>query len=470
MLAQWLSYPSASDSPTSFRVLFYPAGSTLPTNTSYSYLSQGGASGIGNKSCTHVKVELDIIPLDPKYAPVPFNNKSYQFLRWTCSGMKYARWTSLLDGCGRTRVIREVRTRSIYETFVTVRQATAGAVYVTKESIETFEDPMTTWCDIAEYIFKARPYPATTLDWTCTIRSFSQGKWSTRQIYGTCPGGYVDVAMSSETISAKALWTTRGSEFINNARKHLPLRESGELVDDCMQRGGKAYQTGAIQYLLEMRQLSSLLSPYLRLIRGGMTAKAAANSWLSHYYGTRLTVKDTYAMISGIVRSSGRKIMSYDKLNSRSLGSYESPEGVAYSGYRSLTVYHSVHTNWMADTYRAMRKYGVNPSLSLAWDLVPFSFVVDWVAPIGDALAHFDGQTFSQSLKIIESIDTEKFEQSSSAALMGFPGFKGYVRFSYYSRRILPRKMPRPAFKFDPISFSGMKALNGVALVVQRRP
>lgn len=286
----------------------------------------------------------------------------------------------------------------------------------------------------------------------------------------TYNASYLDVEYSPFRFTASSIWEVHGSEFWWRCANLLPLKNWGALSEQCMLTGDKAYQTNSAQYLLELNQLSTLLNPLLRLIRGGLSPKAAATAWLSYYYGARLTAKDTYAQISGIVRRSKRAIMDYDVLRARDANSVTLTNGTTISGYRALTSYYQVHSNWLIDTYRTLRRYGLQPSLSLAWDLVPLSFVVDWFLPIGSYLEHFDGKTFEDSLTIIESLLTTKYVQKSRADLMGFSGVNGSITLSVYDRSITPGTIPRATFSPDPISFSGMKVLNGTALAVQRRP
>lgn len=47
---------------------------------------------------------------------------------------------------------------------------------------------------------------------------------------------------------------------------------------------------------------------------------------------------------------------------------------------------------------------GLNPTLSKVWDLVPLSFVVDWIYPVGDMIESLEGMTTPQS-NWIESYD-----------------------------------------------------------------
>jgi hypothetical protein len=40
--------------------------------------------------------------------------------------------------------------------------------------------------------------------------------------------------------------------------------------------------------------------------------------------------------------------------------------------------------------WRALVKYGLTPDFYVIWDMIPYSFVVDWFLPIGDMLARWD--------------------------------------------------------------------------------
>lgn len=471
MRAQWMCYPSNADSYTSIRVLVPSLEERPVYNRESFFLSEGKKSKIGNRSCLHMKIESNVIPLPHSYDVKPLSSKYYYNLVWTATGLPASRWTALLATTPRQRTYFVDYGTYTIERWVSTTDIQPGSATVITESYTRYkDDPIKDVANISTYTFKSRGYPYNRADVTRSIKTLNSGVWTESTVTSATPCGYVEVNATPFRIDADAFWRLHGREIVWRANHLLPVESWGKLANDCVTKGDKAYQTNSAMYLMELTNLSSLLSPYLELMRKGMSAKAAANAWLSYYYGARLTVKDTYAQISGIVRRSQLRIMDVSTLRSRSTGSITLPDGTTISGYRALTVYYQSHCNWIVDTWRTLRRYGLNPSLSLAWDLVPLSFVVDWLAPIGDALEYFDGKTFQQSLSIVESLQTNKYIQKSDAALLGFPGYAGDVVITYYERHLVKGVMPRATFEPDPISFSGMKALNGSALVVQRRP
>lgn len=114
----------------------------------------------------------------------------------------------------------------------------------------------------------------------------------------------------------------------------------------------------------------------------------------------------------------------------------------------------------------ALQILGLTNPLLVAWELVPFSFVVDWFLPIGNAIENMsatDGLTFHSgyvSTKVIE--ETESIVRSYDGPIsynggQRFPSGSGIARTKNvrFSRDLL-NSFPKPAlpsFK-DPRSFS----------------
>lgn len=470
MLAQWIAYPTKSLGPKSVRIMVPAVGTKYDSSNESVFFSDSAPSSIGNRSCLHFKVSWNVVPITPKYKVTDYSMAAYPFVIYSTIGLPLSQWSSLVANVLRKRVYRVDYGTSVTEKYLTVDSVAPGRARAVCESIVTYPNPKNNIHQIVTLEFSIGGITDTNCTVKETTRTLMSGSWQETTSITRCPCGRTsDLEVDPFSADARILWRKHGKEFLARASTTLPLREWGELSEDCITQGDKAYQTNSLQYLLELGQISTLLNPYLGLIRGGLSAQKAASAWLSYYYGARLTVKDTYAQISGIVKRSQRGIMAYDSMHSRDQKQLTLPGGTTLSGYRVLTTYYRTHTTWILDTWRAMRRYGLNPSLSLAWDLVPLSFVVDWLTPIGDALAHFDGHTFQQSLSIIESLLTTKYEQTASAASMGYPSRLGTITFSYYDRHVARGHMPKAVFKPDPISFSGMKLLNGASLVVQRR-
>lgn len=57
----------------------------------------------------------------------------------------------------------------------------------------------------------------------------------------------------------------------------------------------------------------------------------------------------------------------------------------------------------------AMDRFGMNPSISDIWELIPFSFVVDWVFDVGHWLDQFDLTNLQQTVEVAQFCDSVKF-------------------------------------------------------------
>jgi len=117
---------------------------------------------------------------------------------------------------------------------------------------------------------------------------------------------------------------------------------------------------------------------------------------------------------------------------------------------------------------------GITNPLLIGWELVPFSFVVDWFLPVGnwlesvDAMLGYESAYYSSSFRV-EAIWNDDFGQRINA-----PSGPGYIS-AYYSgnkrlfqlKRSVSNSVPIPKFPRikDPFSLGHMA--NGLALLTQ---
>lgn len=131
--------------------------------------------------------------------------------------------------------------------------------------------------------------------------------------------------------------------------------------------------------------------------------------------------------------------------------------------------------------FHNLSSFGVTNPASLAWELLPFSFVVDWFLPVGDFLSSLDaefGMTFRRGIYSsqtdVDSTRTYVNRQvnsgsSSNGSTVNFyynsTISNGTVRrrqFRYHRARLLTSIIRLPTMK-DP--FSVRHTLNGLALL-----
>ena len=184
-------------------------------------------------------------------------------------------------------------------------------------------------------------------------------------------------------------------------------------------------------------------------------AKTFAELWLQYIYGWYPFVQDIYALselqnirdnelqhsyhfsVKGTVREEIRKtdVLNIGQNRIRTTKKHSTVMARCKLWYEMGTA---------ADEFgRTLDQLGIrNPAL-LAWELMPYSFVLDWVFPIGKWLEAF---TADNGLKFISgtvSVHKEHFRYTKETLLAAAPGnsvgYKSYLhdefnRSSYYNR------------------------------------
>lgn len=120
--------------------------------------------------------------------------------------------------------------------------------------------------------------------------------------------------------------------------------------------------------------------------------KEAANRWLEYQYGWRPLMSDIYGTATLIDEQAKRRLTIIGK-GTHSSGvrpTYTFPQvnsGIVLTK-PMLTSGAYCRVDWEVSNSVAaqLNRLGLTNILEIGWELVPFSFVIDWVAPIGDYL------------------------------------------------------------------------------------
>lgn len=203
-----------------------------------------------------------------------------------------------------------------------------------------------------------------------------------------------------------------------------------------------------------------------------LSEKDVAGRWLELQYGWKPLLSDIYESAKAYealtspprknrISVSIRKSTPWDSSASPSLFSFK---GVIEE--RSRIIYE------MTETLSAPRSLGLTDPLSVAWELVPYSFVVDWFVPIGSYLENLNTIPSLQGRFL--RTNTKRF---SSAAVWANV-FSGYsfprypqANYSFYSMSRTPLvslAVPKPQFESFSEAMSPSRIWNSIALVTQR--
>lgn len=103
--------------------------------------------------------------------------------------------------------------------------------------------------------------------------------------------------------------------------------------------------------------------------------------------------------------------------------------------------------------------YGFTNPFSLAWELIPFSFVVDWWINVGDVLASLDNCLYIKSGKWYS---VQRYSYGRAISVLG--GIGTFQQSSYSRSAKSPVTQTITRFRYKP-SLSAIHCANGTALV-----
>jgi hypothetical protein len=141
--------------------------------------------------------------------------------------------------------------------------------------------------------------------------------------------------------------------------------------------------------------------PYLRMsardLRRFSFTGAAASEYLKYVYGWKPLMQDVHGLIELAKGDAGKSLLlhatqtvrSQSKSRPKIIKDVSDNRTVTVDGYDVQTIVRSslwAEIDPEASGARALNQLGLLNPASLLWELVPFSFVVDWVCPIGPVL------------------------------------------------------------------------------------
>jgi len=204
-------------------------------------------------------------------------------------------------------------------------------------------------------------------------------------------------------------------------------------------------------------------------------ADAVSSGWLELQYGWRPLISEVYGTAEFAAKQTVPSIHSRVQRSQTlevSQSVKQSPRGYneIYTYTGSLTCKYTVHFRVDGSLAPQAAQVGLTNPLLVAWELVPFSFVVDWFIPIGNALASLDatlGLVFEFGCvttfeKVDQSVQREHVESRLEEHTM-------WGRQNVACTRQVLTNFPSPALPpvKNPVSVSN--ALSALALLYQHR-
>lgn len=212
--------------------------------------------------------------------------------------------------------------------------------------------------------------------------------------------------------------------------------------------------------------------------------KDIADQWLSLQYGWKPLISDVYGLCEDLhKRTTTGYNLSAVKASARHETNKISPE-IWFNGVSSVS--RGMVKTWAQVSYMcraridehiaSLAALGVTNPLGVAWEITPWSFVVDWFLPVGRYIEQFsaaDGWVFydgcrSELLKVVETIKDDKYRTYKSGGWTYTDASNIYGKFdttTFQRFELSSWPIPDiPRFK-NPVSAAHVQ--NGIALLAQ---
>lgn len=299
----------------------------------------------------------------------------------------------------------------------------------------------------------------------------------------------LDLLRCAESAAVTQLLVRAKDSKFNSAVSYAESDQVLRMVTKCatslgevlyhLRRGNLVGAADTLNLTVGKRQATRFRKQHANIKTDSDVDRSLSNGILQVQYGIRPLISDVIGAAELLAQKVSREVIS--NVSSKStLSGYKStvrssdlPRGRAVSTLNhrvNVTVKYGCLYSVSNEVTHTLAQLGLTNPLLVAWELVPWSFVVDWFIPIGNAISSWDatvGLDFRsgwKSVKIDDQFDmiTDLVPASSTYFFTG----KGYTFGTNrsFERTVLnafpsPRK---PVFK-SPLSVE--HAINAIALL-----
>lgn len=222
----------------------------------------------------------------------------------------------------------------------------------------------------------------------------------------------------------------------------LPL---GQLAAEAYE-GVNFFTGNGLMYLRDLTATPASVRRFVSTLKSVPDAKikALASLYLSIHYGFKLTVLDSMDIHEQIDR--------FQRMNKHTKCFAQSSEVLAgnINANYTLNVYYDVYGELLSNVSSYLNLLDMVPTMHGVWDMIPFSFVVDWFVNIGELAEGIDNfVNVTQKHKVIGSVSTKKLRKTFTVLQNGVVYINDNVLFV---RRSTPNWCPVPSFslKVEP--------------------
>lgn len=173
--------------------------------------------------------------------------------------------------------------------------------------------------------------------------------------------------------------------------------------------------------------------------------------WLAWQYGIRPLISDIAGSVAEIYKVRAvqpliRRVSASSK--SKGWSSQTTPSNPSYSTIRARAICYAEFDSGAAAFDQTAQRLGLTDPIMLAWELIPYSFVIDWFLNVGDFI-HASGTV--SGLKRVGVHVSTRYELGASNT---HPSYGGLAFYIYVSKsRTFSTSVPGPTLRWSSKPF-----------------
>lgn len=306
-------------------------------------------------------------------------------------------------------------------------------------------------------------YPQNLLDpWSVTLNrkqyysaevySLPSWNWDTTSVETYKP---IFIGTVGQIASRSDILRTISAQFNLKSRLHFV---PDNILDDVFERM-TIPDVNNVENLKDLKRIRESLPPVVDLLKK-RNFKSLADLYLWYKYTyktTELDLKAYYNFFRKWLKSS-KEVSNVKRIHLKYTTSIKD-NSVSEEVVTRYQIYHEPYN------VGVLRTLGLEINLGNTWDLLPFSFVVDWFINIGDILQRLDHNSVISEMKI-RSVMTSTKHTYRSQPLTAF-ACRSYCYGNYY-RRSVDRSLPLGKLEVS-LKNPGAHLLDGTALIIARK-
>lgn len=222
----------------------------------------------------------------------------------------------------------------------------------------------------------------------------------------------------------------------------------GDLAVRCAD-DARTIDMNSLEYLRDIGNFVDDVKDIRSLLGKKTSVKKFAQLYLTYKYGPGLTLQDTLDLfdlcqqITGFTPKHDFSIVRASEERSRC-----GAAGLTESCNYHYKIYYRPSSNEFLSGIANLQSAGLYPSPKSVWELLPYSFVVDWFADVTSMLDVLDADLQWSTHEVLSTCASVRTVYGSiNPNLLGFVGYVGDISVVSYSRQT-------PSYVYTPVYFS----------------